>query len=133
MSQPFQNTELNIIYIILIYSLGLGGFIFFTLFFWHLFLYIPSPQRKWQPTPALLPGKFHGQRSLIGYSPWGLKKSDTTEGLHFLSSFLSPQVTGLGNYFLTGFNFLAAKLYVISLKSSDSHCSFTSVYMCGFS
>ena len=25
--------------------------------------------RKWQPTPALLPGKFHGQKSLVGYSP----------------------------------------------------------------
>ena len=28
-------------------------------------------RRKWQPTPAFLPGKFHGQRSLTGYSPWG--------------------------------------------------------------
>ena len=27
-------------------------------------------RRKWQPTPVLLPGKFHGQRSLVGYSPW---------------------------------------------------------------
>ena len=35
--------------------------------------------RKWQPTPAFLPGKFHGQRSLVGYSPWGRKESDTTE------------------------------------------------------
>ena len=28
-----------------------------------------SPGRKWQPTPVLLPGKFHEQRSLVGYSP----------------------------------------------------------------
>ena len=28
---------------------------------------------KWQPTPVLLPGKSHGQRSLAGCSPWGLK------------------------------------------------------------
>ena len=35
--------------------------------------------RKWQPIPVLLPGKFHGQRSLVGYSPWGGKESDTTE------------------------------------------------------
>ena len=35
--------------------------------------------RKWHPTPVFLPGKFHGQRSLVGYSPWGLKESDTTE------------------------------------------------------
>ena len=27
--------------------------------------------REWQPTPACLPGKFHGQRSAAGYSPWG--------------------------------------------------------------
>ena len=41
-------------------------------------------RRKWQSTPALLPGKSHGQRILIGYSPWGRKESDTTERLHFL-------------------------------------------------
>ena len=40
-------------------------------------------RRKWQPTPILLPGKFHGRRSLIGYSPWGCKKSDRTERLYF--------------------------------------------------
>ena len=40
-------------------------------------------RRKWQSTPALLPGKPHGRRSLIGYSPWGHKESDTTERLHF--------------------------------------------------
>ena len=40
-------------------------------------------RRKWQSTPALLPGKSHGWRSLIGYSPWGRKESDTTERLHF--------------------------------------------------
>ena len=40
-------------------------------------------RRKWQPTPVLLPGKFHGWRSLGGYSPWGRKEWDTTERLHF--------------------------------------------------
>ena len=39
-------------------------------------------RRKWQPPPVLLPGKFHGLRSLVGYSPWGRKESDTTEWLH---------------------------------------------------
>ena len=38
-------------------------------------------KRKWQPTPVLLPGKFHGWRSLVGYSPWGWKESDMTEQL----------------------------------------------------
>ena len=40
-------------------------------------------RRQWQPTPVLLPGKSHGQRSLVGCSPWGREESDTTERLHF--------------------------------------------------
>ena len=36
-------------------------------------------RRKWQPTPVFLPGKFHGQRNLAGYSPWGCKEPDTIE------------------------------------------------------
>ena len=47
---------------------------------------IPGSQRspggwKWQPTPVFLPEKFHGQRSLAGYSPWGHRESDMTERL----------------------------------------------------
>ena len=38
-------------------------------------------ERKWLPTPVFLPGEFHGQRSLVGHSPWGCKESDTTEQL----------------------------------------------------
>ena len=33
-------------------------------------------RRKWQPTPVFLPGKSHGQRSLMGYNPWDCKESD---------------------------------------------------------
>ena len=40
-----------------------------------------SWRRKWQPTPVLLPGKSHGQRSLLSYSPWGRRESDATERL----------------------------------------------------
>ena len=38
-------------------------------------------RKKWQPTPVILPGKSWGQRSLVGYSPWGLKELDMTERL----------------------------------------------------
>ena len=38
-------------------------------------------RRKWQPTPVCLPEKSCGQRSLVGYSPWGCKESDVTEWL----------------------------------------------------
>ena len=42
-----------------------------------------SWRRKWQPTPVFLPEKSHGWRSLVDYSPWGCRESDTTERLHF--------------------------------------------------
>ena len=43
-----------------------------------------TQRRQWQPTPVLLPGESHGQRSLVGWSPRGWKESDSTERLHFL-------------------------------------------------
>ena len=36
-------------------------------------------EREWLPTPAFLPGKLDGQRSLLGYSPWGCKESDMSD------------------------------------------------------
>ena len=36
-------------------------------------------RRAWYPTPVFLPGESHGQRSLVGYSPWGCKGSERTE------------------------------------------------------
>ena len=38
-----------------------------------------SWRRAWQPTPVVLPGEPHGQRSLVGYSPWGCEESDVTK------------------------------------------------------
>ena len=40
-------------------------------------------RRRWQPTPVLLPGQFHGLSSLVSYSLWGREELDTTEQLHF--------------------------------------------------
>ena len=72
----------------------------------HIYIYLlffrfPSHlghhrRRQWHPTPVLLPGKFHGQRSLVGCSPWGHYESDTTERLHFHFS-LSCIGEGNGN------------------------------------
>ena len=39
-------------------------------------------RKKWQPVPVFLPGKFHGQRSLAGYSSWGHKGLDLPECIH---------------------------------------------------
>ena len=54
------------------------------------------PIASWQPTPVLLPGKSHGQRSLVGYSPWGLEESNRAEQLQFHFS-LSYIGEGNGN------------------------------------
>ena len=51
-----------------------GVFFIKLLFFWR---------RKLQPTPVLLPGKSHGQRSLVGCSPWAHKQWDRTSLLLF--------------------------------------------------
>ena len=51
-------------------------------------------RRQWQPTPVLLPGRSHGRKSLVGFSPWGRKES--TERLRFYFS-LSCIREGNGN------------------------------------
>ena len=52
-------------------------------------------RREWQTTPVSLPEKFHGQRSLVGYSPWDRKESDTTEQLtHILTNTQTHILTG---------------------------------------
>ena len=93
-----------------IFSLGLRKYVFtFNLFHvifawyyvynttWHLEIRkfrLRNRRRQWHPTPVLLPWKSHGRRTLVGFSPWGRKESDTTEQLHFHFSFLC---TGEGN------------------------------------
>ena len=42
-------------------------------------------EKAMAPHSSILPGKSHGWRSVVGYSPWGCKELDTTERLHFLS------------------------------------------------
>ena len=48
-------------------------------------------EKRMDTTPVFFPGKFHGQRSLVGYSPWDRKESDTTS---------TSQLDGLGSDFL---------------------------------
>ena len=54
-------------------------------------------RRKWQPTAAFLPGKSHGQGSLVGYNAWGLKESDTTERTR-MHSFRKCSLNGYYNF-----------------------------------
>ena len=57
--------------------ISVGGFQF-------IYNYLNCERRGWHPTLVLLLGKSHGQRSLVGYSSWGCKESDTTERFHFI-------------------------------------------------
>ena len=57
---------------------------------------VQNRRRQWHPTPVLLPGKSHGQRCLVGCSPWDCWGLDTTERLHFHFS-LSCIGEGNGN------------------------------------
>ena len=59
-------------------------------------------RRAWQPTPVILPGEFHGQRSLVSYSPWCREESDTTEQLS------------------TAHSTLIQAVYMVMLESLDS-------------
>ena len=70
-------------------------------------------RREWLPTPVFLPGEFHGRRSLVGYSPWGLKELDMTEWLTYSKIY----------------NKIRKKRYFLNLKSSfyqkpETSCSF---------
>ena len=46
-------------------------------------------RRKWQLIPVFLPGKSHGQRRLVSYSPWGHRELDTTERLMYYAAYLA--------------------------------------------
>ena len=53
-------------------------------------------RREWQPTPVFLPIESHGQRSLVSYSPWGHKESDTPEQLSIARNYLKMENKWLG-------------------------------------
>ena len=56
------------------------------------------PQRsKWQPTPVLLPGKSHGQKSLVGYSPWSRRVRHDWANMHLNGEWGEGRRTGLSN------------------------------------
>ena len=78
--------------------------------------------RKGQPTPVFLPRESHGQKSQVGYSPWGCKESDTTERLthtlyifYYLSYCLSCLLS------LPSWNIYSTKNYSFSLEEYQAY------------
>ena len=81
-----------------------------------------SWRRKWQPTPVSMPRKFHGPRSLAGYSPWGSQKVGHNWVAFFLSSFKArvfPSQTHLGKFFGCCFSLHYSQFLVQSADFSD--------------
>ena len=82
-------------------------------------------RRKWQPTPVLLPGESHGGRSLVGYSPWGRKESDSIDYLLCLpeNTVLLKQ---LSSFSCCGEDHLSCKFYQCKEKQKKRRiCSIT--------
>ena len=87
-----------------------------------------DPLEKEMATPVLLPGESHGGRSLVGYSPWGRKESDTTERLHFYFSIV-VFVFGLFMFSLTSW-FSFRRLYLSKDLSISCKLSILLVNSC---
>ena len=85
-------------------------------------------RRKWQPIPVSLPGKFHGQRSLMGYHPWGCKESYTTERLNSNTTCWHGLFPCLIFTVLKGGNsFILVKMRTAAEKSKDRTKDFQAI------
>ena len=86
-----------------------------------------GPSVQWQPTPVFLPGEAHGQRNLMGYSPWGRKESDTAERLstqYTISSYvnISPTnecINNLNNMSISWEILCSFQAYIFNLERSS--------------
>ena len=86
-------------------------------------------RRKWLPTTVFLPGEFHGQRSLVSYSPWGRKELDTTEKLththmnlsHFYPHQQCSRVPAPSHFFFLNFWVCSGHLMVFTLNFPENH------------
>ena len=76
-------------------------------------------RRKWQPAPVLLPGELHGQRILVGCSPWGHKDSDTTE---WLTLSLLYTARNLANWFCFSTHQRKQLLLISCLQNQRTVC-----------
>ena len=85
-------------------------------------------RRKWQPIPVFLPGESHGQRSLVGYSPWGHTESDTTKAslLSTATEQKKHKTTGANVFSMMNINSIILILNISAFNPS------TETFVCDF-
>ena len=85
-------------------------------------------KRKWKPTPVLLPGKSHGWRSLVDYSPWGRKRVRhdwmTSLSLYCLSIFLRVPPRGFWEGLRSSQKDFPSFLFVLCTYDDSYHSCF---------
>ena len=83
-------------------------------------------RRAWKPTLVFLPGESHGQRSLLGYSPWGRKESDTTEATKHshthLPSLLPVVLGGISGTLIVSGEVKGALLTPLEMQPHNTFC-----------
>ena len=73
-------------------------------------------RREWQPTLVFLPGESHGQRGLVGYSPWGCKVSDTTQRLTLSLAIILTWVIHKGSEYAYNVFWIYQKIRICKLE-----------------
>ena len=106
----------------------------FFFFFFYILVLSRLKRRQWHPTPVLLPGKSHGRRSLISFSPWGLQRvgydlSDFPFTFHFhaleeematCSSVLAWRIPGEGAWWAAFYGVAQSRTRLKRCSSSSS-------------
>ena len=105
--------------------------------------YIPW-RREWLPSPVFLPGEFHGQRSLAGYSPWGHRESvrhdwGTNTWIQLLGNLIFNSIVMSKGFKLQDFNLTIAifgyYFYVTSniwIFPNTINLNLTLILLCGY-
>ena len=91
-------------------------------------------KRSWRPIPVFLPGKSHGLRSLVGYSPWGCKELDTTEVTGHASMQRSKLICYIciNNCFKTFFENACFQKYIFPILIWKFTSIIFQVYLCAW-
>ena len=86
-------------------------------------------RRAWQPIPVFLPGESHGQRSLVGYRPWGHRELDTTEWLSTTQHKINFKATKKKYIFIQIFTQIHIFMYLCNMYIHVCMCLCVSVSM----